>query len=85
MNETIRQAQSPAITKGPRFREYSRDSLRNCPYLLLSIEEWARFNSVGRTLAYQMAKNNEINGLLKRGRKYYVSLAATLKDFGEEG
>jgi len=72
-----------SYTKGPRFKEYTRQALRDCGYPTLSLEEWCHFMNCGRTLAYMLAKNNEVPGLLNLGRKLRVSTAATLKTLGE--
>ena len=72
-----------SYTKGPRFKEYTRQALRDCGYPTLSLDEWCRFMNCGRTLAYMLAKNNEVPGLLNLGRKLRVSTAVTLKTLGE--
>ena len=70
-------------TKGPRFKEYTRQALRDCGYPTLSLEEWGHFMNCGRTLAYMLAKNNEVPGLLNLGHKLRVSTAATLRTLRE--
>jgi predicted DNA-binding transcriptional regulator AlpA len=42
----------------------------------VNLEEWAREVGVGRSLAYDLARRNEIPGLLKLGGRYLVSRAA---------
>ncbi len=66
-----------------RFIGYTRRALRECPFPTLTIEEWAGFNGIGRTLAYQLARNDEIPGLLHLGHKLLISTAATQKALGE--
>ena len=70
-------------TKGPRFAEYTRQALVDSGRLTITVEEAARFLSLGRGACYQCVRNHEIP-FLSLGRKLLVPVPALLRMLGDQ-